>query len=285
MDYTYGTTRSYEFKSGDFDDVISKVTEALLKLEDYYPVEAVLSSTATNGKRYQSNYMTIHRHDPEMIKVRLRDPINRLMQKDLETACFAGDFSPINSTTSTLTVREKKKLGKRCPNCKKYQKTHLKRHLEACGHGKWCTTCLTLPTDLAAHKQVCDGELFPCRVCGTVLDTSDARNEHEKVCRRPDSAATGRNVRPRSDIADGPDLGNSTPHPTPSSEQSAINGLFQTISLAPPSGTGSDYEGALINLHEQMVDIIAERRGKKFYNHIASDIRDQFSRDVDNNFI
>ena len=257
----YGTQRTYEYHDPDFDKVLSSVTQKLLDLKDYYPVEASLTSVGSNRKLYVSDTMTLHRHDPRMIKNQLQAPINRSMQNDLENAAVAGDFTPINSVKSILTVTEKKKLGKKCPNCDKYFKQKLKRHLQSCGKGKWCTTCFTLPTDLASHKQQCDGELFPCRVCGTVMQTAAQRNEHEKACRRPDSNATGRSVRPRSDIAETSEEHDVSQEAAVVTENTALDGLFRTIALSPPAGTGSDYEGALINLHEQLVDIIDERRG------------------------
>ena len=260
-DALYGTTTTYQFDNDDFSQVIQSVTAALLRQKDYYPVEATLLTVASNGQRYSSNTMTLYRHDPIMIKAQLETPINEQMEDAVWNAARSGDFTPIKTISTTLSVRQKKNRGQQCPKCSKWYRHHFNDHLLSCGEGKWCSICRTEQSDMVAHKQVCRGDLFPCRVCGSVLMCRQDRTEHEKECRRPDSSATSRNVRPRYAVDDPAD----DPPPPGVTEQTAIEGLFRKISLTPPPGTGTDFEGALINHHPQLVSILNDRRGK---NHL-----------------
>ena len=258
MEPQYGQLLQYSYNDPNFDNVEQSVLAKLLELKDHYPIEATLSTLASNGKRYSSNPMTLHRHRPVIIKAQLFTSINEKIEKDLWNAAEVGNFSSIDSVATTLTVRHKKRRGTQCPKCLKWYLHHFNDHLRTCGEGRWCNICRTEQPDLDAHKAVCEGNLYPCRVCGCVLITVHERTVHETECRRPDSSATARNVRPRQEDPDSStDL-----IPDGVEEQTAIDGLFRKISLTPPAGTGTDYEGALIDQHPLLVSILQERRGK-----------------------
>ena len=70
----YGKSLDYEFVNSDFTKVVQSIIDVLLRQKDYYPVEATLSSLASNVKRYASNPMVLYRHDPTMISNPARRP-------------------------------------------------------------------------------------------------------------------------------------------------------------------------------------------------------------------
>ena len=256
----YGKSLDYEFVNSDFTKVVQSIIDVLLRQKDYYPVEATLSSLASNGKRYASNPMVLYRHDPRMIRAQLIAPIEEKMESDLHEAAQQGDLTPLNTTSSVLTVRHKKRKGTQCPRCAKWIRSHFNAHLKICGMGKWCALCRTEQEDPEAHKLVCEGNLFPCRACGAVLQTKEQRTTHETECRRPDSSFTARNVRPRQEAASTEPEEQTLPSDV--TEETAVDGLFQKISMSPPPGTGTDFEGALIEHNSQLVSILNDRRGK-----------------------
>ena len=254
----FGPSTDFKF-SGKYDIALAEVSKAIWRARDNYPIKALLTANASNGIRYVSRPLYVHQFKQEMIDSTLRSSIDAQLELAVMDAAGAGVFDPIDTLSYNLNLREMRDPGHQCPVCQKWYVRNFKRHLEACGKGKWCTVCLTHPDDLVSHRLVCEGDLFPCRVCSLVFQSRELRLEHETICRRPDSSATARNVRPRvetSETAEGSSLGNQTV-----TSITAIDGLFRKFSLSPPLDIGTDFQGALKMSFPRLTDIIERNHG------------------------
>ena len=80
------------------------------------------------------------------------------------------------------------------------------------------------------------------------------QTEHELQCRRVNNNAHfERNVLPRVDVNNAEEI--------PDGEQ-ALGGLCRKIVLNPPPNCGSDFEGCVLNLREQLTYILEHLRGE-----------------------
>ena len=162
------TLRTYRFSS-NLSDSFESVKGCVSSLADYYPVDVSMFARGSNGVRYPSNTITVHKFNEITLKAALYYPIANAMEEWAIDAAAGGDFSGINTEEVVLDIAERKRPQRLCPCCNKNIKFQFTRHLKACSKGRACTLCLTIPESLLDHELECSGHKFPCRVCHQIL--------------------------------------------------------------------------------------------------------------------
>ena len=225
-------TRIYRF-TYNLPESFERAKVAIHSLEDYYPLDVSMCAMGSNGIRYLSNKITVHRFDPRALRAALFYSIQNPMEIWALDAAANGDNSGVQTTEVVLDVVDRRRPTKTCPACKQSVTRNFSRHLASCSRGKACLLCHEIPANLEEHQTNCSGNQLPCRVCGVVVASLQDQTEHELQCRRVNNNAHfERNVRPRVDVNNAEEI--------PDGEQ-ALGGLCRKIVLNPPPNCGSDF--------------------------------------------
>lgn len=170
---------------------------------------------------------------------------------------------PENIEAITLHIERITHIRRSCPNCGKEMRSDtISRHLKTCVKGQFCPICEKEVTgDIKAHIDSCSRKLYQCRICNESFNTGARRTAHEKKCRVDDE------------------------RPGPSSrkscimkENSALNGLFSIVSIA-PAVASSDYEGVLEDEAEHIKNILQSRLKPSIKFYISLEL--SMSKDVE----
>ena len=178
------TLRCYRFTC-NLNDTFESVKENVRAFEDYFPVNVSIVARGSNGVRYPSNTITVHKYDERALKSVVYYPLANAMEDWGLDAAANGDYSGIRTEEVVLKIVERRRPVRLCTCCKKDIKFKFTRHLTSCSKCRACTLCHAIPENLDDHFLECTGNKFPCRVCPQIL------HRRKELYPRPDPQQDG----------------------------------------------------------------------------------------------
>ena len=159
-------TRIYRF-TYNLPESFERVKVAIQSLEDYYPLDVSMCAMGSNGVRYLSNKITVHRFDPRALRAALLYSIQNPIEIWAMDSAAYGDNSGVQTADNRGCTRccGEKKTHKNWTGLSKSATRKFYRHLASCSKGKACLLCHEIPENLEEHQTTCCGNQFPCRVC------------------------------------------------------------------------------------------------------------------------
>ena len=111
-------TRIYRF-TYNLPESFERVKVAIQSLEDYYPLDVSMCAMGSNGVRYLSNKITVHRFDPRALRAALLYSIQNPIEIWAMDAAAYGDNSGVQTTEVVLDVVERRRPTKTGLACQK----------------------------------------------------------------------------------------------------------------------------------------------------------------------
>ena len=222
-------------------------------LEERFPIDVHIKMFIIGkngwGRTCTTNVVTMRKCNPQKI-----DLWQNTLEDFLQTELPADNASLTDVPIKCINLHIKNRIVecyKICPCCQQKIITNFPRHVLGCGQRSVCPTCLKPCEELEEHMKTCRTRTYECRVCLHHFYTGAARTSHEKKCRQANPRTFNEEM-----VGTSADLSNLYRR-----EEIAMEGLFRIIEFDPSMDVGSDYEGALTEKRDQVVEVLRNLRG------------------------